>query len=85
MENWIFDLNAPVENEGDPNNGADEVEEELDRGMPQLPPEYAAETSSRGQRRNKRRTATMENIYAEMLRHNQRMEELQTEMMQTIQ
>ena len=30
MANWIFDLNAPEANEGDPNNGADEVEEERD-------------------------------------------------------
>ena len=85
MENWIFDLNTPKPNEEDPNNGADEVEEELDRQIPQPPPEYAGETSSRGQRRNERRPATMEEIYIEMLRHNQRMEEHQTEMIQTIQ
>lgn len=49
MANWIFDMNAPEPNEGDPNNGADEVEEELDREMSQPPPKYVAETSSRGQ------------------------------------
>ncbi|XP_050920170.1 uncharacterized protein LOC127137792 [Lathyrus oleraceus] len=85
MANWIFDQNAPETNEGDPNNGVDEVEEELDREMPHPPLEYAAETSSQGHRRNERRPATIEYIYTEMLRHNQRMEERQTEMMQTIQ
>lgn len=75
MANWIFDLNALEANEGDLDNGADEVEEELNRGVPQPPQEYAPETFSRGQRRSERRPATMENIYAEMLRHNQRMEE----------
>lgn len=34
MANLIFDLNAPEPNEIDPNNGADEVKEELDREMP---------------------------------------------------
>lgn len=47
MANWIFNLNAPEPNKEDPNdNGADEVEEELDRQVPQPPPEHAAETSS---------------------------------------
>lgn len=53
--------------------------------MPQPPHEHVAETSSRNQRRNECRPATMEDIYAEMLQHNQRMEERQTEMMQAIQ
>lgn len=53
--------------------------------MPQPPPDHAAETSSRNQRRNEHRPSTMEDIYAEILRHNQRMEERQTEMMQAIQ
>jgi hypothetical protein len=70
MENWIFDLDALEADERDPTNGVGEVEEELDRGMPQPPPEYATEISSRSQQRNERRPATMENIYAEMLRHN---------------
>lgn len=85
MANWIFDLDAPDANEGNPGNESDEVEEELDRGMPQPHQEHTAETSSRGQQRSEQRPASMENIYAEMLRHNQRMEERQTEMMQAIQ
>lgn len=85
MENWIFDLEAPEPNDGNPGNGTDEVEEELDRGMPRPPQEHAAKTSSRGQRRSERRPASMENIYGEMLRHNQIMEDRQTEMMQAIQ
>ncbi|XP_050896017.1 REF/SRPP-like protein At1g67360 [Lathyrus oleraceus] len=82
MTNWTFDLEAPEPNDGNPGNGTYEVEEELDRGMHQPPQEHAAETSSRGQRRSERRPASMENIYAEMLRHNQIMEDRQTEMMQ---
>jgi hypothetical protein len=85
MANWIFDLDAPEPNDGNPGNGADEVKGKLDKGMPQPPQEHAAETSSRGQRRSERRPASMENIYAEMLRHNQIMEDGQTEMMQAIQ
>ena len=37
MANWIFDLDAPEAYEGNPGNGADEVEKELDRGMSQPP------------------------------------------------